>query len=1146
MSPQAAVFKKIDDGDSSMKGSTISKFLFCSVIFAAAGSSLSNSFPNAQLPDAAQLPVIVILKDQLPSTPASRDSMGPRTSAIATAQSGVLSLLQRTGPHTVHSFQTINAFAAKVTPSEATALANHPDVQAVVPDAAIRAPRLQNDIAGGTHSFGTAPTADGLCNTLEPEALQLTHTAYLDTSVPQAQEVVDGNGEKVTGKGVKVAWIADGLDIHNPSFIRPDGSSVFIDYEDFSGDPAGTPTVGVEAFLDASSIAAQDMPNAKVLEYDISKYVAPAHPLPSPCNIRIRGMAPGVSLVGLKVEPYAGFSTASNFVQAIEWAVVHDKVDVISESFGNNTFPDNANDPVALADAAAVAAGVTVTVASGDAGYAGTICSPASSLEIISVGASTQYRSFVQTTYGAQALLKSQHWVSDNISSSSSGGFAQSTGRMVDIVAPGDLGWTPCSPDEALYTGCINSNNGDGPTPIQLTGGTSESAPLTAGEAALVIQAYRSTHHGKSPSPALVKRIIMSTARDISAPAFEQGAGLIDALAAVNVALALADGDGTPTRRAEGLIASSTSSISIAEPNSPESFALTLTNTGTSKQRLTPAFETLGTPVAGATMSVFLDASTAPTFPNVTGAPRSYVTRTFTVPQGTAHLDASIAWQETPTAQLVVYLSLIDPSGRQAAYSYPQGFGQGYGHLDVVKPAGGTWTAVLFTRPTGTAASYSGPVQFTWAVENYTQIGAVHPSALDLSPGQSASLSVDYLMPAKSGDLAAAIRFDGSTVASGTSLPEIPVTLRTLIPIGPSGGSFSGILTGGNGRAAANPTQTYEFDVAAAEPTMSLNLETADNGYLLEGVLVDPNGMQMSMQPNADVFGNQQYGMTLTHYQPQPGRWRFTLLTNYTSSGNETSSPFTGRISFSKSGGITVSGLPDDPRSMVSASGKPVTAKISVTNTGSVTAAYFADLRLRAPDLEQLPPYACTGTNTLPNQCGQFVLPPEVETIRFLSIAAAPIEMDAYNDVGINLGLTASPDIYAVRLAPQIVMASLTKPEIPWGPWYTFPSLTGLFGSAGAPTTPVTTAAFAYMKPFDTSASASTGDEWADVVLGTNTYNPLILAPGASGTITVTLSPDASQVGKTVYGYLYLDTYNPNSYTGDEVVRAPYSYTVSQ
>ena len=75
--------------------------------------------------------------------------------------------------------------------------------------------------------------------------------------------------------------------------------------------------------------------------------------------------------------------------------------------------------------------------------------------------------------------------------------------------------------------------------------------------------------------------------------------------------------------------------------------------------------------------------------------------------------------------------------------------------------------------------------------------------------------------------------------------------------------------------------------------------------------------------------------------------------------------------------------------------------------------------------------------------------------------------------------------------------------------------------------------------------SADSGDLWSDVTFGTNTYSPLVLAPGQSGTIHVTITPNPTQVGTTVRGFIYVDTFNPTVQTGDEVVRIPYSYTIA-
>ncbi len=621
-------------------------------------------------------------------------------------------------------------------------------------------------------------------------------------------------------------------------------------------------------FGDASSIAAQDTPNGQALTYDISKFVSTAHPLPSPCNIRVRGMAPGASLVGLKVFSALGYTSTSGFVQAIDYAVVQGGVDVLNESFGGNSYPDLAQDPTSLANAAAVQAGVTVVVSSGDAGTAGTLGSPATDPYVISAGATTQFRFYAQTTSSGYALANG--YVDDNISAFSSSGFAQQRSRTVDVVAPGDTGWALCSTNQALYQDCGDFNGN--PTPLEEFGGTSESAPLTSGAAALVIQAYRSTHGGASPSPAEVKSILMSAATDLSAPSYEQGAGIIDALKAVNTALSIPDQNGRPARHGQGIVVSPSTATFTAQTGQSLQSSFQVTNTGTTAIDVAPALETLGPPIAGATKALTFNPATLPTYSSGGGGPRPYLAQPFTVPAGADHLDVAIAFPPVYNgAQALAFIVLLDPSGREAAFSSPQGDGSGYGHVDVVEAPGRVVDGHHRRLPGGRQRVLHRPgAQLTWSAEDYISVGTVQPRNLALSPGQTAFVTATLTAPSQPGDLAAAVRFlnrrDGSTAYS-----EIPFTVRTLIPLGPKGGTFTGTLTGGNGRADGWPTQTYELDVPANVNDLELSLSVPASGYTLAGYLVSPEGMILGSSSNVDPTGASQNALSILRANPEAG-----------------------------------------------------------------------------------------------------------------------------------------------------------------------------------------------------------------------------------------------------------------------------------
>ncbi|HLY14282.1 MAG TPA: S8 family serine peptidase, partial [Candidatus Limnocylindrales bacterium] len=839
---------------------------------------------------------IAILRNQNTTMAANSAS---RLSLIKSQQAPVVSRLRSAGGHLISSTHLINAVIATMTASQAAALAADPDVAQVIPDGVIPGPNPLSSAPLGARSSVKPSAALPACGT--PTTPELDPEALTNINAVQAQAA------GFTGTGVKVAYLADGVDAGNADFQRnaayassgsPAGSSMLTQV-DFAGDPAGTPTGGAEAFGDASSIGAQGNQ-----AYDLSTYVNTTHPLPAGCDIKIVGVAPGASILALKVFAEDNDTTTSNFLQAIDYAVANG-AKVINESFGSNNIPDTSLDVVREADDAAVAAGVTVVVSTGDAGITGTNGSPATDPNVISVGASTTFRSYTQETFGGINDPSSNgKYVDNNISSLSSGGFNQSGGTL-DLVAPGDLNWALCSTNITIYDECTDENGN--PSPIQNFGGTSESSPLTAGAAAVVISAYASAHHGNYPTPALVKQILVSTATDIGAPATEQGAGLLNVMAAVKMALSI----NSSSSATSGNVLVGPSQINIVQqPGDSTTEAFKLTNPNSSPIKVNLSTRALTHQVADHSGTFCLQPGT-PTadcpantgaFPIWSGVVETYQDEHFTVPHtsGLSRLDFTADYQYTGQSSLL-HVALFEPDGTYAGYSLPQGLAD-FARIEVANPPAGTWTAVFFTVQDGDAGiGTSGPIQWDASTLEYRSGGSVYPSSLTIGAGQTATAFLNVHSPSTAGDSEQSI-----VVNTATAQTTIPVTVRTLVHMGKNGGTFSGVLTGGNGRATSyGQTNTYFFDVPAGKSDMDISFALADDpGDFVIGTLVDPHGQTVGYSSNvtsdADFNPAVSTTMSIYHVAPSAGRWHLTLDFQNPVNGTELTEPFTGAIRFNQ------------------------------------------------------------------------------------------------------------------------------------------------------------------------------------------------------------------------------------------------------
>jgi hypothetical protein len=875
--------------------------------------------------------VIVWLKDQHSNLSLSTQGAA-RTAAAHADQKPIVADMKANGATNIVQLVSVNAVAAHLSAAEVARLRALSSVKQIVPDSTVpigspqatgptttkattpdtvaakdakHAAARRSDAAADGPGINPFPTVNN-CGTqtnplIEPEALSAINAPAMTNAGLTTEP---GDGVVVANDGISAS--ANGDLVGNPNFVRPaadGGGSVVIGAT--PGDT--TDSTDGEFYGDASSIAAQGG-----VEYQYANEL-PFSNLPSTCYFKIVGDAPGASLVdtdnidtpeSAAGDPASSTTTESAIVAGIDTAVMKFHADVINESFGFTNTPGSYASHYAANDAA-VAAGVTVVVSSGDSGDSGTVSSPASDPLVIAAGATNTLRETAMA-YGFTG------WVNNDITPLSSGGTTPNN-KLVDLVAPGYGGEAACNPDGS-----------DCPTNTQTEafGGTSQAAPLTAGAAADVIEAYRNSHNGDSPSPAVVKQVLTSTATDVDAPADQQGAGLLNIAAAVAAAQQLRNttvsGPGT------ALIATPTQLDLTGNGGTSNDQVVSLYNTNNASTTVTGSYRELGPQTQiGSTVTENVSTDAGDTEVPVDGAPAA-ANINFTVPAGLDRLDADMIWPD-PTNNAILNYILIDPQGKLRQLSYDFGTasttgGTGsvpnIGHVEVANPPAGQWTVEVkwangrdhLQSPPNIPGTYTGPLQFKVSGQNWITTPAT-TAPVTIGAHNSANIPLSIAMPSTPGDHPESVQF---TAANGATT-SLPVARRTLIPS--SGGPFNTTFTSTVGRGDGQ-ISTYNIDVPAGDPNLGVTFQTpdtsADDPFTM--FMVNPSGTSVLTHTTttgtpprtrtvnglplavSNVNGTPMRTATGNIANPAQGVWEIDIEQNLTTSGLEFSQTMFGDV----------------------------------------------------------------------------------------------------------------------------------------------------------------------------------------------------------------------------------------------------------
>ena len=333
----------------------------------------------------------------------------------------------------------------------------------------------------------------------------------------RAQKNALGLSYMLDGSGVNIAILDSGIDTTHKSFTAQAGKVIFS--KDFTGENRTDDPYGHGTFVAAVAAGSG-----------------------TPTGGKYEGVASAANLVNLRVLNSQGVGTVSGILKALDWIMANRllyNVRVVNMSLGTPAINSYKNDPLCKAVRKLSDAGIIVVAAAGNNGktatgqkmYGGIHC-PGNEPSAITVGASNTFGSDPRNedsiaTYSSRGPAR-------GFTTDSYGTRHYDNSVKPDLVAPGNKIVSAEAANNLLVKTHPELETYDYPTTnmkMMFMSGTSVSAPVVAGTAALLLEA------NPNLTPNMVKMILMYTAQPLAGfNTFEQGAGQVNVAGAVAVA----------------------------------------------------------------------------------------------------------------------------------------------------------------------------------------------------------------------------------------------------------------------------------------------------------------------------------------------------------------------------------------------------------------------------------------------------------------------------------------------------------------------------------------------------------------------------------------------------------------------------------